>query len=124
MLEGARAKRWQSLTAALVLAVCVVGVCHAGPQSPSDPTFNAVRQGTEGSLAAIRKRGRNRDPWRSGSLSPVAGTVLAVEDPIDKTCPVNWVKYANNCYKFVRSPKKDKNDAKTMCQVRIIVQLK
>lgn len=138
MMEGAGEKRWPGCVglflSAIVAVICLPFLSEA--QLPSDPTFSRTSElstfsrnndpstfGRTNDPSILRTRGRHRDPWRSGSLSPVAGTVLAVKDPIDKTCPTNWIQNAENCYKFVRSPKKDRSDAKIQCQVSCTNQI-
>lgn len=36
-------------------------------------------------------------------------------------CPTNWVTQGDSCYKFVRSPKKTRDQARRQCQVEIIL---
>uniref|UniRef100_A0A2P2HWX5 Contactin-like n=1 Tax=Hirondellea gigas TaxID=1518452 RepID=A0A2P2HWX5_9CRUS len=113
--------RWVSLllsvSATVFTALSTLPTSVHSQLPPSDPNYDSYEPGRSGyGVSPIRGRHRNRDPWRSGSLSPVAGTVLSISDPIAKKCPVNWVPNEDHCYKFVRSPKKNRNEARTQCQ--------
>lgn len=115
----------QHLLLAIPVSVFIVLSCTVSCGNAQNPLSDPPLVRTEydptrmlpGQTSAVR--GRARDPWRSASLSPVAGTVLAVSDPIAKKCPMYWLQNGDHCYKFVRSPKKNRNAAKTQCKVSL-----
>ena len=86
------------------------------PISPRlDPNLSPVRGRGDPSY---RGRERGLHPWRSASMSPIEGTILTIDDPSIKKCPPHWIQNEDTCYKFVRSPVKNRNNAKLQCEVR------
>ena len=52
-------------------------------------------------------------------LNPNLNTI-GLEEPLESVtlkCPTNWVTNEESCYKFVRSPKKTRDQARRQCQV-------
>ncbi|XP_037068317.1 contactin-like isoform X2 [Pollicipes pollicipes] len=50
-------------------------------------------------------------------LAPLLGLCYSQLTRYDPTCRKNWVEYDKSCYRFFRSPLKDRDDARDACQV-------
>ncbi|KAF2368731.1 Fibronectin type III [Trinorchestia longiramus] len=83
---------------------------------PRSSSYDPSRSGSRASNIRSQSGMAGINPWRTASLTPVAGTILTVSDPITESCPSHWVLNEESCYKFVRSPKKNRNQARTQCK--------
>lgn len=42
---------------------------------------------------------------------------ISEQEGHDLQCPQYWVKFQNSCYRFIKSPRKSRNEANRNCQV-------
>ncbi|CAL4146769.1 unnamed protein product, partial [Meganyctiphanes norvegica] len=52
----------------------------------------------------------------SNPLDPITDDDLVVDPLKEAICPGHWIGFANSCYKFIRSPVKDRNSARELCR--------